>query len=108
MALDIAKAKTSPSQVFSRPKDVLNEHDLTQDQKIEILHQWELDARQLSVAEEENMGGGEPNRLQEVVKCLIALGDENHISKKDDVGAAAGKHGDAPSIKPETNQPTRH
>jgi hypothetical protein len=43
-------------------------------QKLKILQQWELDARQLAVAEEENMIGGEENMIGRVSKALLALG----------------------------------
>jgi hypothetical protein len=77
-AIDVKQAKSNPSKVFANPTDVLTHPELSRDTKIEILRQWETDARLLSVAEDENMGGGEGSRLGAVVSALIALDDENH------------------------------
>jgi hypothetical protein len=74
---ELKTAMDNPSKVFKRPADVLQNADLTRAQKIGILRQWEVDARLLSVAEEENMTQGEPSPMAEVVSALIALGDEN-------------------------------
>jgi hypothetical protein len=101
---DFSKAKSNPSKFFERPNDVLNNHALSRAQKIELLHQWELDARLMSVAEEENMAGAEPTYLQEVVKALISLGDEAHLNQ-DSSGSAAAKHGDAPDLKAKPQAP---
>ncbi len=105
---DFAKAKANPSKFFERPNDVLNDHALSRAQKIELLHQWELDARLMSVAEEENMSGAEPTYLQEVVKALISLGDEAHIKSDTATGTAAAKHGDAPNLKAKPQAPASH
>ncbi len=77
-AIDIKQAKSNPSKIFGRPTDVLTQPDLSRETKIEILRQWETDARLLSVAEDESMGGGEGSQLGAVVSALIALDDENH------------------------------
>ncbi len=54
---DIDKAMLDPTAVFRTPEEVLLREDMTRDQKIEILRRWAYDARNLEVAEEENMGG---------------------------------------------------
>nr|NIQ12631.1 hypothetical protein [Gammaproteobacteria bacterium] len=46
---------------------------LTRDQKFKILERWEYDARELEVAEEENLGGGSPSLLPEILKALRIL-----------------------------------
>lgn len=74
--LDVKAAKTNPSKFFKSPKEVLIHPGLSRDAKLEILHQWEVDARLLSVAESENMTDGETNQLGSVVSALIALDDE--------------------------------
>ncbi len=57
---DIEKAMLNPTTVFRTPDEVLLREDLSREQKIEILRRWAYDARQLEVAEEENMGGQQP------------------------------------------------
>jgi len=63
----------NPQQHFTHPQEVCSHPSLTHKQKIAILRQWEYDARELSVAEEENMGGGEPSLLQAVLTALRQL-----------------------------------
>ncbi len=75
--LDVKAAKTNPSKFFKTPKEVLFHPELSRDSKIDILRQWEVDARLLSVAEAENMMDGESSHLGAVVSALIALDDED-------------------------------
>ena len=65
-AKDYDQALLNPAAVFKTPKDVFDTDALTTDQKLEVLKRWETDALLLSVATEENMGGGEPSRIEEV------------------------------------------
>ena len=52
---------------------------LTREEKIDILQRWKYDALELEVAEDENMGGGEPSMLEQVLESLAVLGVEtNH------------------------------
>jgi hypothetical protein len=60
--------------VFNAPEDVLKARDITREQKIEILLRWEYDARELQVADDESMTGGNNNLLQRVLESLSALG----------------------------------
>ena len=72
----VSTALRDPSRVFEEPKDVATDKRLTAEQKLSILERWEMDARELAVAEEENMAGGESNRLHEVLnaKQLVSAG----------------------------------
>ncbi|WP_020677906.1 hypothetical protein [Geopsychrobacter electrodiphilus] len=74
--MDFERAKNNPGSQFSRPLDLLTENALTREQKIAILRRWEYDARELAVAEEENMGGGPPSVLPEVLEALHRLNAE--------------------------------
>lgn len=74
--MDKEKAMLNPAREFVHPKDVLVEHSLTQEQKIQVLRRWEYDARELEVAEEENMGGTSPSMLGEILNALHALNAE--------------------------------
>ncbi len=74
--MDIQKAMLDPAGFFRSPDDVVNEPSLTREQKIEMLRRWEYDARELLVAEEENMTGGPPNLLDEVLTALRRLDAE--------------------------------
>jgi hypothetical protein len=63
------------------PKDVLTREDLSRDEKVELLRQWELDLREGMVAEEENMPAPQPSAvtLDEVLDALRALGAESEF-----------------------------
>jgi hypothetical protein len=83
-----AKSTESPSAARERtgfelvsPKDVLGREDLSRDEKLELLHQWELDLREHMVAEEQNMLATEPVAvtLDEVLDALRALGAESRF-----------------------------
>jgi hypothetical protein len=60
-------------EAYQTPDDVLADTSLSDAQKRRILESWERDARELAVAEEENMGGGEPNDLDRVLQALAKL-----------------------------------
>ena len=73
------KALTDVSKVFRRPEDILSAEDLSEDQKVALLRQWDADLRLLMVASEENMTASTaPGRtaelLQSVHKALRRLG----------------------------------
>lgn len=72
--MDVEKALLDPASVFASPGAVVEDDSLTRDQKVEVLRRWEYDARELEVAEEENMGGGPPDILGEVLDALHRLG----------------------------------
>lgn len=73
-----AKARTDVSKIFDDPADVLTAGDLNDDQKAELLQQWESDLRLLLVAGEENMpssdgSGSTAERLRAVRHALHTL-----------------------------------
>ncbi len=71
--MNIKQVMLDPTSIFACPSDVCDEQSLTRDQKIKILRCWEYDARELQVAEEENMGGGPQDVLDEVLLALHRL-----------------------------------
>lgn len=80
-----AQAAQNPTRYYRRPGDVVNDRRLSREEKLAILEAWELEARALAVASEENMSGGEPDLLAAVVNARLALGDETHSTS--DAGA---------------------
>lgn len=71
--MDIDQAMLDPTSVFSKPDDIIRDQTLTKAQKIKLLRRWEYDARELAVADEENMSGGPPNMLDQVLEALHKL-----------------------------------
>lgn len=67
------KMLLDPGAFFRTPQEVLERTDLSREEKIEILRHWEYDARELQVAEEENMPGEEPTLLTQIHEALHAL-----------------------------------
>jgi ABC-type iron transport system FetAB ATPase subunit len=66
------KAIDDPTRAFKSPREVV-ESELSREEKIKVLKSWELDARRLLESAEENMAGGEKDRLPEVLKALREL-----------------------------------
>jgi hypothetical protein len=85
-AIDVKAAKTNPSKFFKTPAEVATYPGISREDKIEILRQWETDARLMAVADEESMGGGENSHLGAVTQLLITLGDENKLPDADKTG----------------------
>jgi hypothetical protein len=80
----------NPASAFRTPEAILESEDLTLEQKVKVLRQWEYDARELEVAEEENMGGGPPDMLSRILSALDLLGrlpESNQGSSKQGGGA---------------------
>jgi hypothetical protein len=71
---EIEMAMQKPSTVFAAPEDVLGHHELTRQQKVEILWRWEYDAAEQSVAVEEGMPGEDSDLLGRIMLALSTLG----------------------------------
>ena len=69
----INKVLKNPADNFSSPQEIVQKKDLTVEQKIEILRRWEYDELEMAVAEEENMAGGPPSKLEEILAALRQL-----------------------------------
>jgi hypothetical protein len=76
------KKQTDATPAVGTPQSLLARTDLTREQKIEKLRQWELDLRERMVADDENMSSAEPAEvaLDDVLKALETLGEglESH------------------------------
>ena len=69
---DFEKALLDVSKVFDSPEDIAHHADLTREQKLKLLQQWEYDLQLLLVAAEENMPsqGSEPGKTAELVQRI--------------------------------------
>jgi len=77
--MNFEQALLDPTSVFSAPDDVAAELSLNREQKIKILRRWEYDARELQVAADENMCGGPPDRLEQILATLHRLGVDRDL-----------------------------
>jgi hypothetical protein len=82
--IDKKEALVNPSKAFDKPRDVVESHALSRDEKKKVLEQWEIDARLMQVASEEGMTGGEPNNLVDVKNAQKELGVADEKKKKGD------------------------
>lgn len=85
---DIKKAKLDPTAVYKSPGEVLEDNTLSREDKIEILRVWEYDAREIEVAEEENMPSSNSKMLDEVLSALKQLN-----ARRDQKKSAPNKQG---------------
>ena len=70
-----AKALLDPSSIFSSPMDVVEDKNITDELKIEILRRWEYDAREMQVADEEGFPARPPGCLLDaVITALHRMG----------------------------------
>lgn len=99
---EVEKAVAQPRKAYATPEEVLSDGQLSAAEKRRILESWERDARELAVAEEENMGGGEPNMLDRVVAALNQL----PLDEEERPRGPATMHGSqpTPSSAPESAQ----
>ena len=78
------EALTDVSRVYAHPTEILSAEDLSQQQKVKLLRQWEFDLRENLVASEENMTaetvpeGQSAELLRGVRKALLAIGADDH------------------------------
>ena len=72
---NLSKILLDPSASYDLPQDVVDDKNLTQDQKIEILRRWEYDEAEKQVAEEEGMIGNKGDTLNQILLLLNDLTD---------------------------------
>jgi hypothetical protein len=83
-------ALTDVAKVFADPKEIAGSEELSHQQKVKLLRQWEFDLRENLVASEENMTaetlpeGHSAELLRGVRKALIDMGAVDH---KDETAA---------------------
>ena len=72
--IEFERIIADPAAAYDIPEKVLKDVRLTKAQKITILKQWAFDAKELQVAEEENMrGNSKPTLLHQVLVVLHQL-----------------------------------
>lgn len=82
------RALFDPSAIYKQPQDILLDDTLSKEEKLKVLKQWEYDARELMVAEEENMVGDASSMLQRILMAIHEL-DPHYDATK----ASGTKHG---------------
>ncbi|HKJ71442.1 MAG TPA: hypothetical protein VKA55_06785 [Gammaproteobacteria bacterium] len=70
---DLERARLDPGAVFGTPEALRDHPDVSRADKLDLLRRWEYDARELSTAESEGMGGGEGSLLDRIDAVLAEL-----------------------------------
>ena len=78
---------------FATPEALLAEGDLTRDQKLALLRQWEYDLHLLQVATEENMTGDTPQGANAETIRKVHAAAEKLGAELDTEGGGAAKTG---------------
>lgn len=80
---DFERALLDVSKAFAAPEEIAERDDLTREQKVKLLQQWEYDVELLLVASEENMPskeagseatGSSADLVQRIHRLLTELG----------------------------------
>ena len=85
------KAKQDVGKIFQTPSELFNARDLSDEEKIYLLKQWDTDLRLLMVASEENMPGTQPGKTAELLQSVHQKLEELGAAK--DEPAAVNKSG---------------
>ena len=85
----LQQAILDPATVYQAPVDVLNDKSLNDQQRFQVLRSWEQDARELEVAREEGMTGGEESLLDAI---LIAIDELNIRENGNTAPTKQGSH----------------
>jgi hypothetical protein len=81
----VERAIADPLRVFDTPMDVVEASGLSREEKVQILENWELDARRLIESAGENMldeKGSERDQLPDIQRALRKLGAKRDDSAK--------------------------
>lgn len=76
MRMEFDHVKQDPSAHYDSPRAIIDDSQWSHDEKIQLLEQWEYDAREMEVAAGENMGDerpGEQSPLAAVQEALRSL-----------------------------------
>ena len=69
----VCEAISDPTRQYRKPMDVVSDVGLDAAEKLRILESWKKDAELMSVAQDENMTGGERPQLQDVMLAIQEL-----------------------------------
>ena len=62
-----------PAEVYDKPQDVVNDSNLSNEEKCKVLAQWEYDAEELQTATAENMPGPDDSLLDDILAAMKQL-----------------------------------
>jgi len=71
-----------PASHFKKPSEVVQDDELSHQEKKEALNTWEQDARQLATASNEGMAAGEEGRKESDAKLADVVRAKERIGEK--------------------------
>lgn len=72
--IDLQQALRNPTSVFTNPSTIVNATSLTREQKIQMLHQWEYDLREVDIKTKAQKKTTNQNLLPSLRQALQQLG----------------------------------
>ena len=84
------QARQDVSRIFASPVELCDAPDLSTDEKVYLLKQWETDLRLLLVASEENMPGTHPGRTAELLQIVLQKLEDLGVPKEESAANKAG------------------
>jgi hypothetical protein len=72
--IDLEQARLDPGSVFASPEELCASPGLSKEEKVDLLQRWAEDARELEIADDEGMSGGESSLLDRILGSLESLG----------------------------------
>lgn len=79
--INIEMALLDPTSIFKTPSEVVDNNSLTKEQKLAILKRWEYDAKELEIADDENMvaQNNGADILDDILHAIDLLNNQNTL-----------------------------
>ncbi len=79
--INIEMALLDPTSIFKTPSEVVDNNSLTKEQKLAILKRWEYDAKELEIADDENMAAQNNGAdiLDDILHAIDLLNNQNTL-----------------------------
>lgn len=93
-SVDLNAVMADPTAFFAQPQDVLKDERFSREIKLKILRQWERDAHNLEVADNEGMSGGEDSmhgRVLHAIRSLEEGAEQNQTQPEGKSDGSAGR-----------------
>lgn len=93
-SVDLNAVMADPTAFFAQPQDVLKDERFSREIKFKILRQWERDAYNLGVADNEGMSGGEESmhgRVLQAIRNLEEGAGQNQTQPEGKSDGSAGR-----------------
>jgi len=73
MKSKIDEVLVNPQASYANPQEVLDDNDLSREEKIKVLERWKAEAVHMQESTAEGFDGGAPSNLDKVIEALHAI-----------------------------------